>query len=229
MSAQSTDPTDFEPAFQVSSAERAGSVTGRLYRSVLKRALDVAFVLIALPLWLPLILVSALVVARDGHNPFYAQERVGRNGRIFRMWKLRSMVPDADARLTEHLANDPAAQDEWDSTQKLKDDPRITSFGRVLRKSSMDELPQLFNVLAGEMSLVGPRPMMVSQRDLYHGTSYYALRPGLTGFWQISNRNLCRFCDRVRFDNAYERSVSLRTDIAVLLRTVVVVLRGTGY
>ena len=201
----------------------------RLYRRTLKRLFDVTLIVLSMPFWIPLVALAALLVARDGHNPFYSQDRVGRRGRTFRMWKLRSMVIDADARLEAHLASDPTARAEWDRTQKLKDDPRITSLGRILRKTSLDELPQLVNVLSGDMSLVGPRPMMVSQRDLYHGASYYRLRPGLTGFWQISERNECRFRDRVRFDDAYEGALSLGTDLAVLTRTVSVVVRGTGY
>lgn len=193
-----------------------------------KRVLDVALVLIALPLWLPLILVAAAIVALDGNSPFYAQRRVGRGGQVFRMWKLRSMVPGADALLERHLSGDPEARAEWDDTQKLRADPRITRFGRFLRKSSMDELPQLINVLSGEMSLVGPRPMMPAQQVLYPGSRYYAMRPGLTGFWQISDRNQCRFRDRARFDDAYWMAQTLRTDARILLRTVGVVLRGTG-
>ena len=194
-----------------------------------KRALDLALVVAALPVWLPLILLAAAVVALDGHSPFYGQDRVGRGGRIFRMWKLRSMVPGADALLERRLAQNPDARLEWDDTQKLQDDPRITRFGRLLRKSSMDELPQLLNVLSGEMSLVGPRPMMIEQQVLYPGSRYYALRPGLTGFWQVSERNQCRFRDRARFDDAYWMAQSLRTDVSVLWRTIAVVMRCTGY
>ncbi|PWJ12872.1 sugar transferase [Jannaschia seohaensis] len=193
-----------------------------------KRTLDLTLVILALPLWLPLILMAAAVVALDGHSPFYRQPRVGRGGRVFRMWKLRSMVPGADALLARHLASDPEARAEWDDTQKLRCDPRITRFGRFLRKSSMDELPQVINVLTGEMSLVGPRPMLPAQQVLYPGSRYYAMRPGLTGFWQISDRNQCRFRDRARFDDAYWMAQTLRTDATVLLRTVGVVLRGTG-
>lgn len=200
-----------------------------VYRHGVKHVLDFVLVLGSAMIWLPVILIAALLVARDGHNPFYVQKRIGRNGRVFRMIKLRSMVPDADAVMEAYLASDPAARAEWDRDQKLKNDPRITRLGRIIRKTSLDELPQLFNVLLGDMSLVGPRPMMVDQKDLYSGDSYYALRPGLTGFWQISDRNECRFADRVRFDNAYDRCVSLRTDVGVLFRTVAVVLRGTGY
>lgn len=200
-----------------------------LYGSVLKRALDLSLILLTAPLTVPVILVLAALVALDGGKPFYTQFRVGQNGKLFRMWKLRSMVQDADTRLAAHLSSDPAAQVEWETTQKLKNDPRITRFGRLLRKTSLDELPQLFNVLNGSMSLVGPRPMMVGQQCLYDGRAYYNLRPGITGLWQISDRNDCNFCDRVRFDNTYHNDMSLLTDLRILVQTVSVVLRGTGY
>lgn len=200
-----------------------------LYRSSVKRALDLFLILVTAPLTVPVIVVLAALVALEGGKPFYTQFRVGRNGKLFRMWKLRSMVQDADTRLAAHLASDPAAQVEWETTQKLKNDPRITRFGRLLRKTSLDELPQLFNVLNGSMSLVGPRPMMVGQQCLYDGRAYYNLRPGITGLWQISDRNDCNFSDRARFDNTYHRDVSLMTDLRILFRTVSVVLRGTGY
>lgn len=200
-----------------------------IYRSGIKRALDLCLILITAPLTLPVIVFLAALVSLEGGKPFYSQLRVGRNGRLFRMWKLRSMVRDADARLAAHLDSDPVARLEWTATQKLKCDPRITRLGRVLRKTSLDELPQLFNVLNGTMSLVGPRPMMVEQQCLYDGLSYYAHRPGITGPWQISDRNQCNFVDRVRYDDAYDQDISLATDLRILFRTVSVVLRGTGY
>jgi exopolysaccharide production protein ExoY len=175
------------------------------------------------------VLLLALLIARDGHSPFYWNARVGRSGRVFHMLKLRTMVRDADARLEAHLAADPAAAAEWGATQKLKKDPRITTFGRILRKTSMDELPQLWNVLVGDMSLVGPRPMMPSQQVLYPGRAYYTLRPGLTGPWQVSDRNGCTFAKRAEFDRDYEQSLSLATDLRLLARTVAVVLKGTGF
>lgn len=200
-----------------------------IYRNGVKRILDALLLIAAAPLVVPMIALMALVVAMDGHNPFYSQLRVGRKGRHFRMWKLRTMVPDADQLLQSYLARNPDARIEWDATQKLKNDPRITRVGRVLRKTSLDELPQLWNVLTGTMSLVGPRPMMVDQEQYYYGFSYYNLRPGITGLWQVSDRNEGNFVGRIKFDDAYDRAISLKTDIAILIRTVGVVLKGTGY
>jgi len=199
------------------------------YRNKFKRFFDFTATLVTLPIVLPIVAFMALIIALDGYNPFYSQLRVGKNGRTFRIWKLRTMVHNADALLDAYLAENAAARLEWDTTQKLKQDPRITFAGRVLRKTSIDELPQLLNVLVGEMSLVGPRPMMVSQKSSYCGAAYYRLRPGITGLWQVSDRNESKFMDRVRFDDIYDQTVSLKTDISILLRTVTVVLRGTGY
>jgi lipopolysaccharide/colanic/teichoic acid biosynthesis glycosyltransferase len=157
------------------------------------------------------------------------QKRVGRNGRIFKMWKLRSMVPNADALLQSYLATNPAARAEWDRDQKLRHDPRITRIGHLIRKTSIDELPQLWNVFVGDMSLVGPRPMMPCQQEIYPGTAYYALRPGITGFWQTSARNESSFSERAGFDTDYLSKLSLLTDLKILMRTVRVVVHGTGY
>ena len=202
--------------------------TPQLYRNVFKRLLDLAIVLLALPIVAPIILVLALFVARDGSNPFYGQSRVGRDGRTFKMWKLRSMVPNAQLMLDDFLSANPAARREWDETQKLKDDPRITPFGNALRKSSLDELPQLWNVLTGEMSLVGPRPMLPEQQKLYPGEAYFSLRPGMTGSWQVSERNASSFASRAEFDTSYARNLNLRTDLGILYSTVGVVVRATG-
>jgi len=195
---------------------------------VAKRCLDVALVLLTAPASLLLIGLLAALVRLDGGHAFYTQERLGRNGRVFPLWKLRSMVPDADERLRQYLAENPEAQQEWASSQKLKNDPRVTALGRYLRKYSLDELPQLWNVLVGDMSLVGPRPMFPVQRALYPGTAYFDFRPGLTGLWQISERNGCTFAERATYDNRYAESVSLATDLRVLFKTVAVVFRGTG-
>lgn len=213
-------------------APRAGAGTDTaaagLYRRFGKRALDLGLILLALPIVLPVMLVLMALVMTDGGRPFYSQDRVGRGGRIYRIWKLRSMVMNADQKLEAHLAADPAARAEWDQMQKLRRDPRITRVGRVLRKCSLDELPQLWNVLKGDMSLVGPRPMMPEQQALYPGRAYFALRPGITGPWQVSARNATSFAARARFDDRYQAELSLGTDLRLLAETVKVVLRATG-
>ncbi|MDI3338669.1 sugar transferase [Defluviimonas aestuarii] len=215
------------------SGASAGSVNIRrqsgLYRNVFKRAVDVLAVLLSGVVVVPVVFILSIAVALDGSSPFYWNERVGRGGRTFRMLKLRTMVPDAERMLEEYLSKNAEARLEWNSTQKLKSDPRITRIGKLLRKTSMDELPQLWNVLIGDMSLVGPRPMMPSQRSLYSGTAYYSLRPGITGPWQVSIRNESEFSQRVAFDTAYDQELSFMTDIRLLLATVRVVIKGTGY
>ena len=200
-----------------------------LYRNLFKRALDVAAVTLALPVVVPLILGMAVLVRRDGGPAFYTQLRVGKDGRHFRMWKLRSMVPDADARFSAYLDANPEARREWDRTQKLRRDPRITTIGAFLRRSSLDELPQLLNVLTGDMSLVGPRPIMLNQQALYPGQAYFALRPGITGHWQTAGRNATAFAARADYDTAYDTDLSLANDLRILGRTVGVVMRCTGY
>ncbi len=212
------------PVGLVNIAARSG-----LYRNYVKRLFDVAAVLSASLVVGPLILLLALLVASDGSNPFYWNERVGRRGRNFRMLKLRTMVPDADKMLEDYLSRNAEARLEWNSTQKLKTDPRITRIGRFLRKTSLDELPQLWNVLTGDMSLVGPRPMMPSQRPLYHGLAYYSLRPGITGIWQVSDRNESAFSKRAEYDSEYDEKLTFRMDMWLLWSTVRVVLKGTGY
>lgn len=210
------------------STTQTASGRGGFYRTIVKRAIDLALTVGSIPLWGTAVALGAAVVALDGHNPFYSQKRIGKDGRVFRMWKLRSMVPNADAYLESYLAGNPEAKAEWDRDQKLQNDPRITRVGKLIRKTSLDELPQLINVVTGDMSLVGPRPIMTNQKALYPGRRYYDMRPGLTGLWQVSDRNDCSFVGRVRYDNAYHRNMSFGTDLDILKRTVGVVVRGTG-
>lgn len=229
--------TNFEPAFPAreftrehhfSPTQERPARTG-IYRNGIKRLTETLLIIAAAPVVLPLILLMALIVACDGANPFFAQKRIGQGGKVFRIWKLRTMVADAEEQLAVHLEQSPEAREEWARTQKLKNDPRVTWAGRILRKTSMDELPQLFNVLNGSMSLVGPRPMMLSQAPLYFGKAYHRLRPGITGLWQISARNESEFAARARYDEVYDRCLSFRNDLGILIRTIKVVLRGTGY
>lgn len=220
----SKDTSDQRPII----ASSAGTISGP-YCLFFKRSLDVVLVLLSAPIVLPLVFILACLIALTGNIPFYSQLRVGRGGVPFRMWKLRTMVKDADKCLESYLKNNDEARCEWESCQKLKNDPRITLVGRVLRKTSVDELPQLFNVLNGTMSLVGPRPMMVDQEQYYFGKAYYDMRPGVTGLWQVSDRNNCAFSDRVTYDNTYSREISLKTDTTLLLKTAAVVWCATGH
>ena len=200
-----------------------------VYRSGLKRVVDVVLVMATLPFVAPFLGLIALMIASDGHSPIFRQERVGRDGRRFTIWKFRTMVPNAEVLLETHLSGNPEARREWNAKQKLSSDPRVTRIGRALRRSSLDELPQIFNVLFGDMSLIGPRPMMPCQQALYPGRSYYSLRPGMTGLWQVSKRNETDFAGRAYYDDAYDVSLSAWQDLRILLKTVRVVLRGTGY
>jgi exopolysaccharide production protein ExoY len=147
---------------------------------------------------------------------------------VFRCWKLRTMVPGAEQVLEQHLAQNPGARAEWDTYQKLSCDPRITRIGHALRKTSLDEIPQLWNVLRGDMSLVGPRPMLPEQYSLYPGSSYFELRPGLTGPWQVSERHTSAFADRGRYDDQYAVDLSLAADLRILASTFLVVLQRRG-
>ena len=210
---------------------KAAQKTGRVsYASIGKRALDLILVILALPVALPIILLSAVALWCESGLPFYTQERLGQNGRRFLIYKLRTMVRDAESRLQEYLDRDPALRQEWDDTQKLKNDPRITLVGRILRMTSMDELPQLWNVLTGDMSLVGPRPMMPEQLPLYGDASaYFAVKPGITGLWQVSVRNESSFASRSKADADYLRGMGLQLDLTLIWRTFGVVARGTGY
>ena len=200
-----------------------------LYRSLFKRALDLlAVAILAIPVSLVVLFFAALV-ALDGKAPFYIQKRIGREGRIFKMVKLRSMVPNAKAKLDAYLAENPAEAREWEEKQKLLNDPRITPIGHLIRKTSMDELPQLWNVLIGDMSLVGPRPIMVDQKAIYPSSAYYDLRPGITGPWQVSSRNESSFAERAQFDAGYLKDLSFASDARIMMKTVGVVLAANGH
>ncbi len=200
------------------------------YRLVGKRALDVVLVILAVPVALPLIGIAALLLWIEGGSALYRQARLGMDGRVFSILKLRTMVRDADRQLEGYLATDPDLRAEWDILQKLRNDPRITSVGAFLRKTSVDELPQLWNVLRGDMSLVGPRPMLPEQLALYGDAAhYFALRPGITGYWQVSQRNNSAFRARAALDAAYDHDVSLTEDAKVLWRTIGAVVKRTGH
>jgi lipopolysaccharide/colanic/teichoic acid biosynthesis glycosyltransferase len=209
-----------------------GAVAQAAYVAFGKRMVDVALAIAVAPAVLPVVGIAAGAVALSGAKPFYAQERVGRHGRKFRCWKIRTMVPDADAVLARILAEDPSRGAEWATRQKLADDPRVTRVGRFLRRSSLDELPQIWNVLRGDMSFVGPRPFTPEQAAQYDGgrndSVYYSLRPGLTGPWQLDGRDRSAFADRARFDAFYAAEMGLGPDLRMVLRTFGAVLGGRG-
>ena len=195
------------------------------------RLLDVTIALCVIIFALPLLAMIALsVIAQDRGPAVFAHERIGRNGRMFRCFKFRSMVLDSEQRLKELLERDPQARAEWARDHKLRRDPRITRVGDFLRKSSLDELPQLFNVLRGEMSIVGPRPIVTAEITRYgrHFTKYCAVKPGITGLWQVSGRNDVSYRRRVAMDCIYARRKSLAWDIKLLFLTVPAVLFASG-
>ncbi|WP_254695498.1 sugar transferase [Oceanicola sp. D3] len=195
-----------------------------------KRVFDFSLALVLLPLVLPVILVLCAITRRDGAPGLFGHERVGRNGQPFNCWKIRSMVPNAKERLAEHLASNPEAAAEWERDFKLDNDPRITRLGHFIRKTSLDELPQLWNVLVGDMSFVGPRPIVASELARYgeHRREYLSVRPGITGPWQVSGRNDISYAERVRMDASYAHSMNLPTDVALIFKTVGVVFAPTG-
>lgn len=197
----------------------------------LKRMLDYALVALGAVAAAPLVAVLAALVRWDTPGPvFYSQERIGRGGRRFRMWKFRTMVRDADRVLAGLLERDPALRAEWDAHQKLADDPRVTRVGRWLRRTSLDELPQLWNVLRGEMSIVGPRPIVQDEVDHYGSEfeTFATVPPGITGYWQVSGRSRVPYPERVELDAYYVRNWSIWLDLVILARTVGVVVRREG-
>jgi exopolysaccharide production protein ExoY len=195
------------------------------------RVLDIMIASAVLMFVAPLMLVVAIAIKiQDGGPVFFGHGRIGYEGRSFRCWKFRSMVVDAEARLSALLASDPEARREWDADQKLRRDPRVTLLGRFLRVSSVDELPQLFNVLTGEMSLVGPRPIVTAEVARYGSrfASYCSVRPGITGLWQVSGRNDVGYRSRVAMDTVFAKRCSASLYVQVLLATVPAVLCRKG-
>ena len=201
------------------------------WQRILKRTLDLVLIGMASMVILPLcLLISLLIWLESRGNVFYGHVRVGRDGQKIKVWKFRTMVRDADQLLQRYLQENPELRTEWEVNFKLKDDPRITKVGRILRKSSLDELPQLWNVVKGEMSLVGPRPIVEEEVGRYESgfRMYTRVRPGITGLWQVSGRNNIGYGFRVILDEYYVRNWSIWLDIYVLASTPWVVLRRKG-
>jgi lipopolysaccharide/colanic/teichoic acid biosynthesis glycosyltransferase len=207
--------------------ERRARARERFYYEPAKRAIDLAVCLAVLPLVLPIVALCALVIRLEspGAPALFRQERTGRGGRRFRMFKLRTMVPNAAALKAQYMHLNEHKYPDF----KITNDPRVTRCGRILRKASLDELPQIFNVILGDMSLVGPRPTSFGAETyrLWH-TARLEVKPGLTGLWQVSGRADLEFDDRLRLDIAYIRNRSVKLDLVILLRTFTAVLSARG-
>jgi len=200
-------------------------------QGAVKRALDLTLGVALLFLLAPLmLLIATLIRAGDGGPAFFKQARIGRSGKSFLCWKFRTMACNADEALQHLLATDPVAAQEWAESQKLTRDPRVTLVGAFLRRSSLDELPQLFNIIAGEMSFVGPRPIVAAERERYGEafTHCFSVPPGLTGLWQISGRSDCSYATRVSLDSKYASEWHLLLDAKILVKTVPAVLMQRG-
>jgi Undecaprenyl-phosphate galactose phosphotransferase WbaP len=195
------------------------------------RILDITLILFAAPYIILAFLILAILIKLDSPGPvFYRQMRIGRFGRKFPVYKFRSMVQNADQVLQDYLDKSPELKAEWLATHKLKQDPRVTRLGGLLRKLSLDELPQLWNIIIGDMSLVGPRPIVDAEVEKYGKCFdlYIQVRPGLTGLWQVSGRNNTTYEYRVELDEYYVRNRSLKLDLQILLKTALVVLKKDG-
>jgi undecaprenyl-phosphate galactose phosphotransferase len=197
---------------------------------VIKRLFDIFGSLAIIVMLSPALIYISRKVKKDGGPAIYGHERIGKGGRPFKCLKFRSMVINSKEVLADLLEQDPAAKEEWDATFKLKNDPRVTKIGGFLRRTSLDELPQLFNVLKGEMSLVGPRPIITAELERYNDeVDYYLLsKPGMTGLWQVSGRSDVDYETRVYLDAWYVKNWSMWNDIAILFKTIGVVLKKDG-
>jgi len=225
LSAYSDDATSVptQPIIENKSRSRASRIV--------KRFMDLGIAVAALLVcWPVLAALCLLIYAQDRKNPIFVQERYGQRGRVFRCFKLRTMVPDADKRLEALLSANPEAAREWQSDHKLRNDPRIMPLGRLLRKTSLDELPQLVNVIKGDMSIVGPRPIVRAEIEKYGicFAYYVQTRPGITGLWQVGGRNDVSYEHRVALDAKYAQEWSVLGDFIILLKTVPAIFSRRG-
>jgi Undecaprenyl-phosphate galactose phosphotransferase WbaP len=201
------------------------------YNMMVKRALDLTMLTIGFAFFIPLILILGTLIKATSPGPvFYRHERIGKDGKTIRVWKFRSMVIDSKERLEELLSSSPALRAEWDAKHKLDNDPRVTRVGAFLRKSSLDELPQLLNILKGEMSFIGPRPVTQDEVAKYgENFSYvFSVKPGVSGMWQVSGRSDTDYAERVAYDSYYIQNWSLWLDVWLIFRTIGVVFSGKG-
>ncbi len=208
-----------------------GLPIGSFQYQALKPVVDLLMVLLALPFALPLgLLVAVLIRITSPGSVLYRHRRIGQFQRPLDVWKFRTMYANSDSVLERHLRLNTEAREEWERTQKLKDDPRVTPIGRLLRRTSLDEIPQLLNVLAGQMSIVGPRPIVDEERTKYgkHFSTYASAMPGITGLWQVSGRSSVSYPERVLMDVEYVEQWSFWMELKILFKTVLTLLKRTG-
>lgn len=201
-----------------------------LYK-VIKRTFDIVVSLVGCIFLLPIIIIVKIsyLISKDHNSIFYTQTRIGKNGKEFKLYKFRSMIPNADKVLKKLLKN-PIYKDEWERNQKLENDPRITKMGKILRKTSLDELPQMINVLKGDMSMIGPRPLVKGELDAHHGNHaiYESVRPGISGWWAVNGRSATTYEKRLELEYYYCENCSLILDIKCFFMTITTVLHKRG-
>lgn len=201
-----------------------------LYK-VIKRTFDIVVSLVGCIFLLPIIIIVKIsyIISKDYNSIFYTQTRIGKNGKEFKLYKFRSMIPNADKVLKKLLKN-PIYKDEWERNQKLENDPRITKMGKILRKTSLDELPQMINVLKGDMSMIGPRPLVKGELDAHHGNHaiYESVRPGISGWWAVNGRSATTYEKRLELEYYYCENCSLILDIKCFFMTITTVLHKRG-
>ena len=207
---------------------RLNSNLNRATLTIVKRVFDILLSAFALLLLAPVLLLLYIMTAIDGGPAFFPSKRVGKSGIVFDCFKFRTMRVDANAHLNDLIEKDPELEKEWLTNFKLENDPRITSVGRFLRKTSLDELPQLFNVLKGDMSLVGPRPILLDEVEQYGNqlVDYQSIKPGITGMWQVNGRSNLSYNKRIELNKWYIRNWTLWLDVTILIKTIPAVLFG---
>ena len=197
-----------------------------------KRAFDILVSLIGCIALLPLMAIVKIsnMISGDYNPIFYKQKRIGKDGKLIYIYKFRSMIPNADEALKELLEKSPERRKEWEENQKLENDPRITKMGNILRKTSLDEVPQMINVLKGDMSLIGPRPLIEGELDSHNGNHqiYENVRPGITGWWACNGRSATTYEERLNLEYYYVQNMSLTLDIKCIIKTVLAVIKKDG-
>ncbi|WP_170464902.1 sugar transferase [Ruegeria arenilitoris] len=229
--------TDFNRGAEVNASLLGSSTTSRLKKykggwgSAIKSLFDRLFAFLALIFFAPfIVLISVVILITDGGPILFAHRRIGRGGKEFNCLKFRTMARDAEERLANILESDAEARAQWEAHQKLDEDPRITTVGEFFRKTSLDELPQFWNVLRGDMAIVGPRPVVAAEASHYgeHFCDYLSVKPGITGHWQVNGRSNTTYAERVEMDVDYVRNQSFARDVIIILKTIKVMIMGDG-